>query len=160
MSGVLFEIEGAIAKITLDNPAKLNALTPDMLVELSRLCDEIECNDAVSCVLLAAKGDRFFCAGADIKAWADLPPDEFARYWVRSGHRTFDRLARLAKPTIAVVGGNAFGGGLELAAACDIRIMAPHGEVALGSGMIAATADKAEGVAAFREKRNPAFPVA
>lgn len=131
MSGILFETHGGVAEITLDNPAKLNALTPGMLVELSRLCDEIERSDAVSCVLLAAKGDRFFCAGADINEWGDLPPEEFARYWIRSGHRIFDRIVRLAKPTIAVIAGNAFGGGLELAAACDIRIMAPHAELAL-----------------------------
>ncbi len=117
MSNIQFSAFDRIATVTLDNPGKLNALTPDMLVELCTLCDRIELDESILCVLLTAAGDRFFCAGADINAWADFSPLEFSRYWVRSGHRVFDRLARLSKPTIAVLSGNAFGGGLELAAA-------------------------------------------
>ncbi len=131
MSGVLFSVDARIATIMLDNPAKLNALTPAMLSELARLCDVIEDDANIVCVILCAAGDRFFCAGADINAWADLSPDAFARQWVRGGHRIFDRLARLAKPTIAAIAGNAFGGGLELAACCDIRIAAQSVEFAL-----------------------------
>jgi len=55
---------------------------------------------------------------------------------VREGHRVFDRLARLSKPTIAVLQGHAFGGGLELAAACDIRVMAPAATLALPEAQV------------------------
>ncbi|RMA41834.1 enoyl-CoA hydratase/isomerase family protein [Rhodophyticola porphyridii] len=244
---------GAIARLELDNPAKLNAFTPDMLSQLETHCAALDADPAVLGVLVTAAPARAFCAGADISAWAGLAPAEFARHWVRDGHRVFDRLARLSKPTIAVIGGHAFGGGLELTAACDIRVMAPEARLglpessvgivpgwsgtqrllrlvpepvvkemalfgrhltaerareigfvaevaadplaaaediaarlahtsprateiakylihaaagedraamieALGGGMIAASADKAEGVAAFAEKRKPEFP--
>jgi enoyl-CoA hydratase/carnithine racemase len=131
MSKVHLERKGAIASLRLDNPPKLNALTLEMLAALDKHCDELDRDDGIRCVLLTAEGDRAFCTGADINAWGDLPAAEFARRWVRDGHRTFDKLARLSKPTIAVLTGHAFGGGLELAAACDIRVMSPKATLAL-----------------------------
>ncbi|QBX99996.1 enoyl-CoA hydratase/isomerase family protein [Rhodophyticola sp. CCM32] len=122
---------GAIARLELDNPARLNAFTARMLSQLEDHCTTLDSDPAVLGVLLTAAPGKAFCAGADITAWGDLPPAEFARSWVRDGHRVFDRLARLSKPTIAVIGGHAFGGGLELAAACDIRVMAPEAMLAL-----------------------------
>lgn len=253
MSALHLIVDGQVAELRLDNPAKLNALTIPMLEALDAHCATLERDDAVRAVIVTAEGDRAFCTGADINAWSVLPPAEFARHWVRDGHRIFDRLARLSKPTVAALSGHAFGGGLELASACDIRVIAPAAMLALpetgvgivpgwsgtqrlarllpesvlkemalfgrrisaeralalgyvaeiaddaraaaraiaentlkaspraaevakymihaaagedraamvdalGSGMIAASADKAEGVAAFRDKRRPDFP--
>lgn len=120
-----------VAELRLENPARLNAFTPAMLDDLARHLDALDREAGLRCVIVTGAGDRAFCAGADINAWADLPPLEFARGWVRDGHRIFDRLARLSKPTIAVIHAPAFGGGLELAAACDIRVMAPAATLAL-----------------------------
>ncbi len=131
MSAVHLVLRGPVAELRLDNPAKMNALTVGMLADLAAHLDLIERRPEVVCVLVTAEGGRAFCTGADITAWADLPPAEFARHWVRDGHRIFDRLARLGKPTIAVLTGHAFGGGLELAAACDIRVMVPRASLAL-----------------------------
>jgi enoyl-CoA hydratase len=131
MSVVHLERRGGVAELRLDNPSKLNAFTVEMLAQLAGHLEVIEQDATVACVLVTAAPAKAFCSGADINAWGDLTPAEFARYWVRGGHRIFDRLARLSRPTIAVLNGHAFGGGLELAAACDVRVMATGATLAL-----------------------------
>jgi enoyl-CoA hydratase/carnithine racemase len=131
MSALHLTIDGPVAELRLDNPAKLNALTVAMLEALDAHCAALERDPEVRAVVLSGTGERAFCAGADIAAWGGLAPFDFARHWVREGHRIFDRLARLSKPTVAALNGHAFGGGLELAAACDIRVMTPAATLAL-----------------------------
>ncbi len=131
MSVVHLIRHGKIAELCLDNPAKMNAFTVEMLGQLAAHLEVIDHDTSIAAVMLTATGERAFCTGADINAWGDLSPAEFARHWVRDGHRILDRLARLGKPTIAILNGHAFGGGLELAAACDLRVMATGASLAL-----------------------------
>ncbi|MFN5999523.1 MAG: enoyl-CoA hydratase/isomerase family protein [Paracoccaceae bacterium] len=131
MTSVRLHLAGPVATLTLDNPAKLNCFTVDMLAQLAGHLDLIEARPEVRAVIVTGEGEKAFCSGADINAWGGLSPADFARNWVRGGHRIFDRLARLSKPTIAALNGHAFGGGLELAAACDIRLITPKATVAL-----------------------------
>ena len=131
MSALHLTVDGAVAELRLDNPAKLNALTVPMLEALDAHCATLERSPEVRAVIVTGTGEKAFCTGADIAAWGPMAPFDFARHWVREGHRIFDRLARLGKPTIAALNGHAFGGGLELAACCDIRVIAPRATLAL-----------------------------
>jgi len=112
---VLFASDGPIATITLNRPAKLNAIDPAMLTQLDAIVADLERARDVRVVLLTGAGERAFCVGADINAWSALAPLEMWRQWIRDGHRVFARVARLPQPVIAVLSGHAFGGGLELA---------------------------------------------
>ncbi|MBE1282746.1 MAG: enoyl-CoA hydratase/isomerase family protein [Rhodobacteraceae bacterium] len=131
MSSINLKFKESVAIITLSNAAKLNALTSAMVRELESHCMEVERRRETRAMILTGEGEKAFCVGADIAEWSAMTPADFARDWIRGGHRVFDRLARLSIPTVAALNGHAFGGGLELAAACDIRIMAPKARIAL-----------------------------
>ncbi len=131
MSAITLSYDGPIAVLTVSNEAKLNALTMAMLDALDAHLRQIDRDTDTRAVIVTGAGEKAFCCGADIAEWGALSPAEFARGWVRDGHRIFDRLARLSKPTIGALNGHAFGGGLELAAACDIRVMTARATLAL-----------------------------
>lgn len=118
---VTFEQAGAVGTVTLRRPEKFNALDIPMLRALETALDAAELAADVRVVLVSGEG-KGFCAGGDIEAWAAMSAADFQHQWVRYGHRVFDRLARLRQPTVAVLSGHALGGGLELAAACDLRV--------------------------------------
>ena len=121
---VLYSVDDRIATLTINRPEKLNALDPGMLGAIAGHLHELDRSTEARVLILAAAGDRAFCVGADIGVWSGLEPIEMWRNWVRTGSGVFDQLARLRIPTIAALNGYTFGGGLELALACDLRIAA------------------------------------
>lgn len=123
--------DGPVATVTLDRPDKLNALDPEMLDGLEAMVARVDRDENVRVVLLTGAGDRAFCVGADINAWAALEPLDMWRRWIRDGHRVFRRVAGLRQPVVAVLNGYTFGGGLELALAADIRLAAEGIQLAM-----------------------------
>lgn len=115
---------GAAAVITLNRPDRMNALSRDALIELGRAAREAIADREVRALVLTGAGDKAFCAGADLKERKGMTDDEvraqLGRYREEMG--AFDRSA---KPVVAAINGVALGGGLELALACDLRVVAP-----------------------------------
>ena len=121
---------GPTATICIDRAAKLNALTPELLDALADAVGQCAASDA-RVVVLRTAGDRAFCVGADITRFSGLEPTQMWSTWTVRGHRVFAAIAALPQPTIAVVHGDAFGGGLELALAADFRVMSDTARVGL-----------------------------
>ncbi|MEC7257417.1 MAG: enoyl-CoA hydratase-related protein [Pseudomonadota bacterium] len=110
-------IDGPVATITYNRPDKLNAMTPEMAALMIAAVERCNTDPAVRAVVLTGTG-KAFCAGSDI---AEL--DRYATPWdFRNRPEYCDALRALLKPSIAAINGYAFGGGLEMALSCDIRI--------------------------------------
>ena len=137
-TSLLYEVNGAIARVTVNRPDKLNALNAGVIAELDAVIGEIERDSTVRGVILTGSGPKAFVAGADIgEIAAQGPVDGKAR--ALEGQRVFRRLEHCGKPVIAAVNGFALGGGCELAMACHIRVAAEGArfgqpEVKLGIG--------------------------
>jgi enoyl-CoA hydratase len=127
---VEYSADGHTATILIDRSAKLNALTLGLLDDLAAATREVAASNA-RLVIVRTGGQKVFCVGADINHFADLTAAGMWRDWIATGHRAFDALAGLRQPSIAVIDGLAFGGGLELALACDFRVIAAEARVAL-----------------------------
>ncbi len=131
MNRVELEIRRHLAVLRLNRPEKRNAIDPPMLETLDAHLATIESTRDLRAVILTGTGDKAFCAGADIKAWAALDALGMWKQWIPRGQRILQQLAGLRPPVIAVLNGYAFGGGLELALACDFRIAANHASFAM-----------------------------
>ncbi|WP_437505023.1 enoyl-CoA hydratase-related protein [Sorangium sp. So ce1099] len=129
-SPVKLDRRGAVAVLTIDRADRRNALSRDALLAFGRLGRELADDPEVRAIVVTGAGDKAFCAGADLKERQGMSPDDVRRQ-VGLYRTELGVLARSPKPVIAAINGVAFGGGLELALLCDLRVAAPHAELAL-----------------------------
>lgn len=122
--------DGGLAVLILSRPKQLNALNLKLLDELEAALDKIEADPTYRVLLITGSGDKSFAAGADIAELRGLSTQQGKRL-SRRGQRLFERLERSHLFVIAAINGFALGGGLELAMACDIRVMAHSAKVGL-----------------------------
>ena len=107
-----------VALLRLNRPEARNALSPEMREEIAASLERLDADPEVRCVVIAG-ADEFFAAGADIRAMAERPIDAAPD---PKGMEFWKRLTAIGTPTIAAVSGYAFGGGCELALACDMIV--------------------------------------
>lgn len=118
---LLFEINDAVARVTINRPDKLNALNGTVIRELGLAADQVASDDTIFGMILTGAGAKAFVAGADIGEIASQGPlDGVER--ARAGQAVFRRIETLSKPVIAAVNGFALGGGCELAMCCHLRV--------------------------------------
>jgi enoyl-CoA hydratase len=115
--------QGAVARVTLDNERKLNTLNSRLLADLTTALDGLATMDHLRAVVLTGAGPKSFIGGADITEMVALTPDT-GRVFITRIHAICAALRRIPVPVIARIQGFTFGAGLEVAAACDLRIAA------------------------------------
>jgi 3-hydroxypropionyl-coenzyme A dehydratase len=118
----------AFALFTINRPEVLNAIDVDVISELSSAIDTIAEDDNIRVVIITGKGERSFCAGADIRYVVNISAIEAERYG-SSVHAMLNKIENLEKPVIAAINGYALGGGCEIALACDIRIASSNAQI-------------------------------
>jgi enoyl-CoA hydratase/carnithine racemase len=127
--GIELQQEGPVGIIVLDRPPA-NSYDYDFLRALGSTIDDVRGNEGIRAVVLASASEKFFCAGADVKAFAAASPRRRAMTALL-GSEVFRKMETTPIIFVAAISGHALGGGLELAMACDLRFAA-HGAYKLG----------------------------
>ncbi|MBO8178056.1 enoyl-CoA hydratase-related protein [Aeribacillus pallidus] len=120
MNVVLLEQKQHVAYVTLNRPEMMNAFNYDMLLKLEQVVESIRINPDIRVVVFTGAGERAFSVGADLKERKTLTEQQVKRNVYKIGE-VFSAIDDLPQPTIAMINGYAFGGGMELALACDFR---------------------------------------
>ncbi len=126
---LLFEAdERGIARITVNRPEKLNALSAAVIAELDDVFERVASDASIRAAIVTGAGTKAFVAGADINELAALSAFEMSEHAIR-GQRAFRKLETCRKPSVAAINGFALGGGLELAMACTVRFASDNAKL-------------------------------
>lgn len=123
-------VEEHIAVLTLNRPEAMNAMSKGLLDELNEHIQHINADDAIRCTIITGSNEKAFCAGADLKERKGMSENQVIAA-VKYIGETVTNIENMKMPVIAALNGAAFGGGLELALGCDIRIGAEHAKMGL-----------------------------
>jgi len=124
------ETRDGVRTLTVDRPEKMNALNAAVLEALDERIREAEADGALRCLIVTGAGEKAFIAGADIGELVKLTPLD-GREHARRGQAVVERIESLPIPTIAAINGYAYGGGLELALACTLRVASENARMGL-----------------------------
>ncbi|MEH3023635.1 MAG: enoyl-CoA hydratase/isomerase family protein [Pseudomonas oryzihabitans] len=141
MSDILIDIQGAVAVITLNRPAKLNAWTTPMRNEIIAALERFEADDAIRAIIMTGAGDRAFSAGQDLSEAHDFD-GERAVAWVGEWQRYYAALRGLSKPLVMALNGTAAGSAFQVALLGDIRVGHPGvrmGQPEINAGIASTT---------------------
>ena len=129
MTHLLRAYERGCLRVTLNRPAKRNALSREMLRELKTVFDAHAALDDLRLAVLGGAGEGAFCAGADLADLAGVRDEETTEGFLADALAALDAVRLFPVPTVAVLNGAALGGGAELALACDMRLAAAQAEL-------------------------------
>ncbi len=127
---ILVEEKNGVVWVTLNRPEVRNALSRDVNLQLSELATSFEQRDDVRAVVLTGAGEKAFCAGADLKERKGVSAAETGPY-LNAIAGAIESWANIKVATLCLMNGSAYGGGLELAMACDFRVLVDGAEVGL-----------------------------
>ncbi|MFN8633229.1 MAG: enoyl-CoA hydratase [Chloroflexota bacterium] len=122
----IFERDGAVAVLTFNRPEARNAMTWEMYEALGETCERVDADDSIRVLVLRGAGDKAFVSGTDIRQFLEFKTREDALGYEARLEKSIGRLYAMKTPTIAMLQGDAVGGGLFMAISCDIRIAAEH----------------------------------
>lgn len=133
------ERESRVLRVTLNRPDKHNPLSRAVLARLRSVFEAARDDADLACAVLRGAGEKYFAAGGDLRDLAEVREDDAVRAMATEARGALDAIRSFPLPVVAMVNGDAIGGGAELALACDLRVMSESAHIGYIHGRLAIT---------------------